>query len=127
MKPDDRVLDSDPSSFINGRRGRVKVVAAIHGQILPHNVPITLVNVSRGGFLMRSPVAYAVGDMHTFRFTIPGESDPIVLRGRVAHLTPATTNSMAAYAIGVQFMDQHVTACQQAIDLLVTAASRRRR
>jgi Tfp pilus assembly protein PilZ len=73
--------------------------------LLPHNVPITLLNVSHGGFLMRSPVAYAVDDMHKFRFTIPGEPSPIVLRGRVRHLTPATTNGIAAYAIGVQFMD----------------------
>ena len=103
----------------------MEVVAPIHGQILPQNVPITLVNVSHGGFLMRSPVAYAAGDVHTFRFTVPGEPHPIVLRGRVAHLTPGTTNGMAAYAIGVQFMDQQVTACQQAINLLVATASRR--
>jgi hypothetical protein len=76
MRPDERALDSNPPSFANRRRGRVEVVAAIHGQILPDNVPITLLNVSHGGFLMRSPVAYAVDDMHTFRFTIPGEPAP---------------------------------------------------
>ena len=125
MRPDERVLDSDPSSFANRRRGHVEVVAPIHGQILPHDVPITLLNVSHGGFLMQSPVAYAVGDMHKFRFTIPGEPNVMVLRGRVAHLTPATTNGMAAYAIGVQFMDQQVKDCQEAIQRLVDAASRR--
>jgi Tfp pilus assembly protein PilZ len=101
----------------------VEVVDPIHGQILPHNVPITLLNVSHGGFLMRSPVAYAVGDMHKFRFTVNGDC-PMVLRGRVAHITPATTNGTPAYAIGVAFMDLQATACQQAIQLLVDAASR---
>jgi Tfp pilus assembly protein PilZ len=125
MRPDERVLDSDPSSFANRRRGRVEVVATICSEILPQNVPITLLNVSHGGFLMRSPMPYAVDDMHKFRFTIPGEPYPIVLRGRVRHLTAATTNGVTAYAIGVQFIDQQVTDCQQAIQRLVGAASRR--
>jgi hypothetical protein len=83
-----------------------------------------LLNVGHGGFLMRSPVAYAVGDMHKFRFTLNGEY-PMVLRGRIAHQMRATTNGPPAYVIGVEFMDQQVTACGQAIDLLVAAASGR--
>jgi hypothetical protein len=104
---------------------RVEVVEAIQGHIPAHDVPVTLINVSHGGFLMRSPVAYAVGDVHKFRITVSGEY-PIVLRGRVAHQKRITTNAASGYLIGVAFTDRQITACAQAIDVLVSAVSRRR-
>ena len=126
MRRDEHGPDVAAPSFADKRRSpRVEVVEAIHGQIRPHNVPITLINVGHGGFLMRSPVGYAVGDVHKFRITVDGEY-PIVLRGRVAHHRRITAaNGTPAYLIGVEFTDQQITACAQAIDVLVTAASRR--
>jgi len=125
MKPDERLSETAPQSVADRRRTpRVEVVEAIHGQIRPHNVQIALINVGHGGFLMRSPVAYAVGEVHKFRISVSGEY-PIVLRGRIAHLRPITANATPAYLIGVEFTDQQITACAQAIDVLVTAASRR--
>lgn len=125
MTSNERVQETAQPSVAERRRTpRIEVVEAIHGQIRPHNVPITLINVGHGGFLMRSPVAYAVGDVHKFRITVSGEY-PIVLRGRVAHVRPVTANATSSHLIGVEFTDQQITACAQAIDILVTAASRR--
>jgi hypothetical protein len=125
MTRDEYVPDvAAPAAAERRRTPRVEVVEAIHGQIRPHNVPITLINVGHGGFLMRSPVAYAVGDVHKFRITVNGEY-PIVLRGRVAHQKRITTNATPAYLIGVEFTDRQITACAQAIDVLVTSVSRR--
>jgi hypothetical protein len=125
MRQDEHVPDVAAPSYAERRRSpRVEVVEAIQGQIRPHDVPITLVNVSHGGFLMRSPVAYAVGGVHKFRITVDSEY-PIVLRGRVAHQRRITTNATPAYLIGVEFTDQQITACAQAIDVLVTSARRR--
>ena len=80
-----------PPTADRRRSTRVEVVEAIEGHIRPQNIPITLLNVSHGGFLMQSRVGYAVDEQHKFRFTIPGEV-PMVLRGRIAHVMRVTTN-----------------------------------
>jgi len=103
----------------------VEVVDAIQGHIHSHDVPVTLINVSHGGFLMRTPMAYAVGDVYKFRITVSGEH-PIVLRGRGAHQSRITTNAAPEYLIGVAFTDRQITACAQGIDVLVAAVSGRR-
>jgi len=124
MRTDEGQPNAVSPSPANRRNSpRLEVVAAIQGQIRPDNVPITLLNVSRGGFLMRSPVPYAVDDVNKFRFTIPGEP-PLVVRGRIAHVTSAATTGAAGHIIGVEFMDMEVQGCQQAIRLLLRAAVR---
>jgi Tfp pilus assembly protein PilZ len=102
---------------------RIEVVDGILGHIRPDNIPITPLNVSHGGFLMQSPINYALGDTPTFRFTIDGQPERLVLRGRVAHVMRVTMNDTTSYVIGVEFVDHEDAAYEQAIDVLVSAAS----
>jgi hypothetical protein len=51
MKPDERVSGTAPRSVLDRRRTpRVEVVEAIHGQIRPHNVSITLIMLVTAAF-----------------------------------------------------------------------------
>src|SRR5438128_144684 len=122
MRTDERESHGVTPAVTERRRSvRVEVVGGIQGETQPDNLPVALLNVSDGGFLMRTPISYLVGDIHKFRFTT--DSDLIVLRARVAHVMRVTTNGTASYMIGAEFVDHQINACAEAIDRLVNAAS----
>src|SRR4051812_2740601 len=121
--PDSHADIATPLIADRRRSTRIEVVEAVKGHIRPHNIPITLLNVSHGGFLMKSPIGYAVDDQQKFRFTITGEI-PMVLRGRIAHVMRVTANGTTTFVIGVEFIDVQVPACNDAIALLIRAAGR---
>jgi hypothetical protein len=101
---------------------RVEVVDTIQSHIRSYNVPITLLNVGHGGFLVPSLVDHAVVSIDKSRFTLPGDPYSLFLRGRVAHEMCVTINDNHG---GMEFIDQHVSACGQAIDLLIAAVMHR--
>lgn len=51
----------------------------------PHGVSVSLLNVSRDGFLVRSPMKSRIGDVYRFRFTVEGPREAIfVLSARAS-------------------------------------------
>jgi len=99
------------------RSPRVEVLKRIAGQVSPANVPITLLNVSLGGFLMRAPVNYPRGETLEFCVTV-AERDPIVIRVRVQHTMRATSGEGTSYISGVEFLDRGTPGCDQALKSL---------
>jgi c-di-GMP-binding flagellar brake protein YcgR len=79
------------------------VVARIYGHIVSLNLPTTLLDLSTGGFLMQSPVAFPVGAVEEFRFTT--EQVDIVLRARVVRILTASRSDGVAYMTGLKFID----------------------
>ena len=110
---DDPVLSrrKDPRYAVRGR---------IACDLLPHYVTVVLVDVSRGGALVRSPMTARLGDIQRFRFRIAGERDAIfVLRARVVHCTATIVNGAMSYLTGLEFVETSSPVYQRAIEQLI--------
>ena len=81
-------------------------------------MPITLLNVSLGGFLMQTPHQYQVGETHEFQLTMK-DQEPFVVRARVAHVMRATVEHQALFLFGMEFVHTD----QQAIEALLASLS----
>ncbi|HEX7795225.1 MAG TPA: PilZ domain-containing protein [Vicinamibacterales bacterium] len=99
----------------NRRRSpRIPVSGRITCEMVALHVSVTLVNISAGGFFVRSPIKCAVGDVQRFQFTVDGEHRAIfVLRGRAVHCVPVVIDDTTAYLMGFEFVEpifQHAIA-----------------
>jgi PilZ domain-containing protein len=104
------------------RHPRFAVAGRIRCEIQGPDMAVTLLNVSRGGFLVRSPLKARVGDVQRYRFLIETEHHYIfVLRGQVVHCAEATRGSGTTYLTGLQFIDIGTPVWQRAIEHLVDA------
>jgi hypothetical protein len=102
------------------RHPRFAVGGRIRCEIQGPDLAVTLLNVSRGGFLVRSPLKARVGDVQRYRFLIETEHHYIfVLRGQVVHCAEATTGNGTTYLTGLEFVDFGTQVWQRAIDHLV--------
>lgn len=96
----------------------------VRGQIacdlLPQYVSVLLVDVGRGGALVRSPMTARLGDILRFRFRIAGERDAIfVLRARIVHCTATIVNGAMSYLTGLEFVETSSPVYQRAIEQLI--------
>lgn len=104
------------------RRPRVEIVHdCVQGQIRSHSIPVAVLNLSEGGFLMKAPISYPVGDIQKFRFIV-ARHEPIVLRARVVHVTRTTAARPVCYIVGLEFIDRGHAPVDKAIDILVETA-----
>jgi len=102
------------------RYPRIEILGRIEGVIRPLDVPITLLNLSLGGFLMQTPMEYHVGEIHEFQFTM-SKMDPIVARARIAHAMRVTVDHQPVYLFGLEFIDRDTRAGDEPVQSLVTA------
>jgi hypothetical protein len=86
------------------RAPRLEVLKQIHGDLLVVDLPMTLLNISEGGFLMGLQQRVAIGDVHEFRFT-PAGGDPLMRRARIVHLAPAKGPDVS-FHVGAEFVDE---------------------
>src|SRR5437764_14289305 len=107
------------------RSPRIELVEHIHGQLTPLDVPITLLNMSQGGFLLQAPQTFPIGEIHEFRFS-PAPGDRVVLRARIVHAMRATAGGVTSYVVGLEFMDRGTAAAEQAIESLVGSCNANR-
>jgi hypothetical protein len=101
---------------------------AAHGRIacelLPHYLSVTVVDMSRGGVLVRSPMTARLGDIQRFRFRIASERDAIfVLRAQVVHCTATIVNGGMSYLTGLEFVETNSPVYQRAIEQLIDAVA----
>jgi hypothetical protein len=90
----------------------------------PHNVSLTVLNVSRDGFLVLSPMKARIGDVHRFRFIVEGQRDAIfVLSGRVVRCAESVGSKVPGYLTGLEFIDTSNPVCQRAIAQLLSAVT----
>jgi PilZ domain len=102
------------------RYPRIEILGRVRGSIRPLDVPITLLNLSLGGFLMQTPMQYQIGETHEFQFTM-AQKDPVVVRARIAHAMRVTVDHGPLFLFGLEFVDADVRQAQQAIESLVSA------
>ncbi len=96
---------------------RVEVLGRIDGEIAALDLPVTLLNLSAGGFLMRVPVEMTIGGSHDFRLSVANQ-DPILVSARVVHSITATVGGVVTFVVGVEFVDVGA-ATKQALDSLL--------
>jgi PilZ domain-containing protein len=99
---------------------RIEILGRIQGKIRPLDVPITLLNLSLGGFLMQTTTEYRVGEIHEFQLTMH-RRDPIMLRARIAHAMRVTAEGGPLYLFGLEFVAGDARPSQHAIESLVSA------
>ena len=99
---------------------RIEIPARIKGQLLSMmTVPITLLQVSRGGFSMRLTHECMVGEIHDVRFWSDSGS-PVVLTATVVYtLCTPDSNGAAVYVAGLEFLEQERPHIHKAIETLI--------
>jgi len=85
------------------RRIRLEVVGSLWGA-LEIDRQAQLMNISRTGALIVSPVAAAVDSMQSVRLTIEGHE--IKLAARVRHMQRVDEASGPRYRIGLEFLEE---------------------
>src|SRR5260370_575887 len=119
MSTQERRPIGPPRGTIDRRRSpRVQVLERIHGELRALGVPVTLLNLSRQGFLMEAEADFTIGGSHDFRFTLPDE-DPVDVSVRVVHATKADQGDGSMYVVGLEFEHEAADASQEAIESLV--------
>lgn len=88
--------------------------------IRPLEVPITLLNLSLGGFLMQTPMEYKVGEIHEFQFTM-GKKEPLIVRARIAHAMRATVDHKPLYLFGLEFVDRDTRTGDEPVQSMMSA------
>ncbi|MGH9785432.1 MAG: PilZ domain-containing protein [Terriglobia bacterium] len=73
-------------------------------------------NISVSGLLIRTPTPFAEDEEITLRFTLPGSSDRIECRARVAHSVPDSF-------MGVEFVDLPDALLERIEEYIATAAT----
>jgi hypothetical protein len=114
--------NSDAPTMLASRRHypRFAVGGRIRCEIQGPDIVVPLLNVSRGGFLVRCSLRTRVGDVLRYRFIIEREHHYIfVLRAQVVHCAASTTDGITTYLTGLQFLDAGTPVCQRAIDHLI--------
>jgi hypothetical protein len=102
------------------RYPRLEILGRIKGVVRPLDVPITLLNLSLGGFLMQTPMEYRVGEIHEFQFTM-GDKEPLIVRARIAHAMRATVDHEPVYLFGLEFVDRDTRTADEPMQSLVSA------
>jgi PilZ domain len=98
---------------------RLEVLHRIHGKLRALDIPVRLLNLSYGGFLMEGPLEFTLGGTHDFRFTMPRKT-PVVLLARVIHISRRMDTPAPTYVAGLEFEDQDDAAVSAAIESLVS-------
>lgn len=107
------------------RHPRYPVRGRVTCHLLPTHIRVLLLNVSRGGCLIRSPLGYRIGDVHRFRFIVEADRDAIfVFRARVVHCVSVPTQDEPPYLVGLEFLDTTTPVADRALEHLVVAVAR---
>jgi hypothetical protein len=101
---------------------RVEVLGQLHGQVVTWRVPLTIRDISAGGFAVESEWRFPLGSTHMFRFTTD-RGEVVFLNGRTVHTRPASAIPEADQFIsGFAFL-RDGDRVDQAIALLLDAAT----
>ena len=82
---------------------RLDVIDELNGQLIPFGVPVTVREVSVGGFSVETDAPFLAGGQHRFRFTT-ANGDEIVLEASVIHRRLAGSSDAPRYITGFAFL-----------------------
>jgi Tfp pilus assembly protein PilZ len=85
---------------------RIQVLGQLHGKLVPIGLPVAVVDISLGGFAIKTSVAFPIGAVHQFGLTL-GDGASVVVAGRVAYCRPDETLSRdAGFLTGFSFVEE---------------------
>jgi hypothetical protein len=98
---------------------RLEILGTIHGRLIPLNAPVTILEISRGGFSIETSVALASGEVHEFQLTVD-QRPAVVISAKVVHTLRGTGPSgSTSYVTGLQFVGYDTEERRQAVDSLM--------
>jgi len=83
---------------------------------------VRIVDLSQGGFLIHSPIAFEAGTEHEFRLVGQGDQRGTHIRAKCVHCSRRTTETAPTYAGGFAFVDRSARETQRRIMALVDEA-----
>jgi hypothetical protein len=83
---------------------RLQVLGLVDGYLMPLDVPLTVIELSTGGFSVRGSTAFPPGARHHFRFTT-GQDREVTIDATAVHcrLVQADAPGTLAYVTGFEF------------------------
>lgn len=84
---------------------RLQVLGLVDGYLLPLDVPLTVIELSSGGFSVRGATPFPPGARHHFRFTT-GQNQEVTIDATAVHcrLAQADSTGGVAYVSGFEFV-----------------------
>ena len=104
-------MSASPLPFRSRRRHpRVEVLGEIEGRRVPLDVPITMRDLSQGGFSAESSTPFPPGTSHHFRFSTPGHGEvALEARAVLCRLASASPDGQVTYVTGFEFHSDAAT------------------
>jgi hypothetical protein len=101
------------------RAPRIEVLSQFHGHSVTLGVPVTLLDISLGGFRIETSVVFPLGAVHAFRFTM-ADGKAIEVRARVLHCgILSSTRGVLRYSAGLEFVNGPASAGQPEVLRLI--------
>jgi hypothetical protein len=103
------------------RAPRLELMGQIHGFVTSLAVPVTVRDISHGGFAIEGPVEFPVGAVHDFKFTT-AEGVTVMLVGEAVHRLRLSGPGMAPrFLVGFRFLRPESPTVERSIQLLLTS------
>ena len=74
------------------------------GEPLSFDSPVTVLDLSTGGFSIETEVPLSLGDTHEFRFSL-GDSVSVIVLARIVHKRVASRRPVGTHIVGFEFLD----------------------
>jgi hypothetical protein len=104
-RPDRSTPAASPSSRVAAdrrRSPRLRLLGEIHGQRVGLDLPLTIVDISAGGFAIESTVCFPDRDVQLFELVSELGGSPLVVAGRAVRTSPASPGA-GRYVTGFEF------------------------
>jgi len=93
-----------PGTAERRRYPRIAILEQLHAQFVSLDIPVLTCDISSGGFAVKSPVAFPIGDVHEFLFT-RDDGVSLLVTGRARHSHPVTgPDGTPAHLTGFEFV-----------------------
>ena len=113
-----------PYSLGQSRREspRLEVEAVLNGRLSSGSLRLNLVDLGFGGFAVESPIAFAPGTQHVFRFSTNNDVT-VTLRADAVYARPSGRHDgMDHYVAGFKYVVERPED-ERAVDILIDAAN----
>lgn len=101
---------------------RLQILGDLHGQVVSLDMPISVTEISLGGFAMETTCEFPPGAVHEFRLTFNDES--VTLRARVVFCRRGyAPGDSSIYVTGLEFVDHPSDGRSAVTDLIDKIAS----
>ena len=101
---------------------RLDVLDDLHGHLVPFGMPVTIREVSVGGFSAETVVPFRASSRHTVRFTTD-DGQEIVIEADVVHCQPVPGSGGRRYVTGFTFVSDAAGEWMQKVFALLDAVS----